>query len=113
MALARDIGRLFSGGSFTDVKVAITSSEGGATTKEVLDLHRNVLATRSDYFQSRLLGGYSDGSDETLKLELAPGSSTAATKALLQYLYTDSIKITEGIVMEILSGADNLQLVPV
>jgi hypothetical protein len=113
MALVRDFRQLFVEGLFSDVKVAVTTPAGGTTKEEILHLHRNVLACRSKYFRNRLTGGYSDGAAEILNLEIAPGSSIAATKALLEYLYTNIIEITEDSVMEILSGANNLLLTSV
>jgi hypothetical protein len=89
MTLAQDFGRLFvEGAAFSDVKVAVTTNVGGTIKEEVLNLHRNVLAYRSEYFRSRLTGGYRDGADDTLKLQVAPGSSIAATKALLEFRFS-------------------------
>ena len=45
---------LFEGSTFSDVKGAVTMNVGGTTKEEVFNLHRNVLAYRSEYFRSRL-----------------------------------------------------------
>jgi hypothetical protein len=51
MSLAKDF-RLFEGSTFSEV--AVTMNVGRTTKEEVSNLHRNVLAYRSEYFRSRL-----------------------------------------------------------
>jgi hypothetical protein len=100
---------MFQEGLFSDVTVNITSSSSGECS-ESLDLHQNVLSHFSDFFRGMFTRSFRESGEETVTIEVAGGSSVAATVLVLKYLYTFMIEINSGNVFEVLAAADKLQL---
>jgi hypothetical protein len=53
---------------------------------------------------------FSESTQNIVTIDVAEGSSVAATVLVVRYLYTTEITITAGNVMEVLAAADKLQL---
>ena len=85
---------MFQEGLFSDVTVIITSSPGECS--ESLDLHRNVLSHFSDFFHGMFTRSFRESGEQTVTIEVAEGSSVAATVLVLKYLYTFMIEINSN-----------------
>jgi hypothetical protein len=101
--------RMFQEGLFSDVTVIITSSSPGECSI-TLSLHRNVLSHLCDYFRSMFTRSFRESGEETVTIEVAEGSSVAATALVLRFIYTSSIEVHSSNVFEVLTAADKLQL---
>ncbi len=68
---------------------------------EVIPAHRFVLAIRSEFFKSKLYGGYSDSN--THEMKIAPEDvNIAAFRDMLRYIYTDKVSLCSDNVMDLL-----------
>jgi hypothetical protein len=101
--------QMFQEGLFSDVTVIITSSSSGESSVS-LNLHRNVLSNLCDFFRGMFTRSFRESGEETVTIEVAEGSSVAATVLVLKYLYTSAIEINSSNVFEVLTAADKLQL---
>ena len=95
---------MFQEGLFSDVTVTIASTRPGEFS-ESLDLHRNVLSHFSDFFRGMFTRCFRESGEETVTIEVAEGSSVAATVLVLKYLYTNVIGINSDNVFEVLAAA--------
>ena len=77
---------------------------------EELALHKSVLFHSSDFFKAMFATNFNESTQKVVTIEVAEGSSVAATVLVLRYLYTCEITIGAENVMEILAAADKLQL---
>jgi hypothetical protein len=77
---------------------------------EELALHKCVLFHSSDFFKAMFTTHFSESSQQTVTIDVAEGSSVAATVLVLRYLYTSEITIGADNVMEVLAASDKLQL---
>ncbi|CAL5007390.1 unnamed protein product [Urochloa decumbens] len=78
--LSHGFGRLFNAAERTDVAFKVKG--------EVFRAHKIVLATRSPVFKAELYGTVREGSRETVTIQ---DMEPAVFKALLQFIYTDSL----------------------
>jgi hypothetical protein len=92
---------IFDSGRFSDVSVAIEGKE--------LKLHKNILVS-SDFFFRMFSNKFQEATAGVVKLELAEGSSVAATVLAIEYIYTRNVELDGDSVMEVLAAADKLQL---
>ena len=100
---------MFQEALFSDVTVVVMSSSAGECSV-ILDLHRNVLANHSDFFRDMFTRSFRESAEETVTIEVAEGSSVAATVLVLEYIYTSTARIDSNIVTEVFASADKLQL---
>jgi hypothetical protein len=100
---------MFQEGLFSDVTVIITSNSHGECSVS-LNLHRNLLSSLCDFFRGMFTRSFRESGEETVTIEVAQGSSVAATVLVLKYLYTSAIEIHSNNVFEVLAAADKLQL---
>jgi hypothetical protein len=77
---------------------------------EELVLHKCVLLHSSDFFKAMFTTHFNESTLQTVTINVAEGSSVAATVLVLRYLYTSEITISADNVMEVLAAADKLQL---
>jgi hypothetical protein len=100
--------QMFQEGLFSDVTIVVTSARHGECSTS-LDLHRNVLV-HNDFFRGMFTRSFRESGEKTVKVEVAEGSSVAASVLVLEYLYTSNIVINNNNVFEVLAAADKLQL---
>jgi hypothetical protein len=100
---------MFHEAPFSDVTVIVRSSSAGECSVS-LDLHRNVLANHSDFFRGMFTRSFRESAEETVTIEVAEGSSVAATVLVLEYMYTSTARIDSNNIIEVLASADKLQL---
>jgi DNA-binding beta-propeller fold protein YncE len=79
-SFASDIQHLFESGSLHDVTFVVE--------QERVPAHRAYLSTRCEYFGSMFSAGFLEGVSAEVHIE---GTTSAAFKALLKYLYTDNM----------------------
>jgi hypothetical protein len=77
---------------------------------EKLALHKSVLLHSCDYFKTMFTAGFSEAAQQTVAINVAEGSSVAATKLVIRYLYTSDIVLDGDNVLEVLAAAGMLQL---
>ena len=77
---------------------------------EELALHKCVLFHSSDFFKAMFTTHFNESTQQTVTIDVAEGSSVAATVLVLRYLYTSKIRIGADNVMEVLAASDKLQL---
>ena len=77
---------------------------------EELALHKCVLFHSSDFFKAMFTTHFNESTRQTVTIDVAEGSSVAATVLVLRYLYTSKIRIGADNVMEVLAASDKLQL---
>uniref|UniRef100_A0A3P9I6N1 Kelch-like family member 23 n=1 Tax=Oryzias latipes TaxID=8090 RepID=A0A3P9I6N1_ORYLA len=94
----------YVGGLFTDV--SLQCGESG----EVFPCHRALLAARSSYFKVMFTADMRERSNSFIKLT---GVDCAALRALLDYVYTAQVRITDRTVQSLLEAADLLQFTSV
>jgi kelch-like protein 2/3 len=68
-----------------------------------------MLANLCDFFRGMFTRSFREA-EETVTIEVAEGSSVAATVLVLEYIYTSTIEIHSNNVFEVLTAADKLQL---
>ena len=64
----------------------------------------------SDFFTAMFTAHFNESTQQVVAIEVAEGSSVAATVLVMRYLYTSEITIGAANVMEVLAAADKLQL---
>lgn len=97
--------RLFYlGGLFTDV--TLQCGESG----QVFHCHKALLSARSAYFRVMFTADMRERSNRVVKLS---GVECGVLGALVDYVYTARVRITEGTVQSLLEAADLLQFVSV
>ncbi|XP_038157121.1 kelch-like protein 23 [Cyprinodon tularosa] len=87
-------------GLFTDVTLQCGESA------QVFHCHRALLAARSSYFKVMFTADMRERSDRVIKLS---GVDRAVLSALLDYVYTGRVSVTESNVQSLLEAADLLQ----
>jgi len=99
-SFASDIQRhLFESGSFHDVTFVV---EG-----ERVHGHRSVLSARCEYFRSMFGAGFQEGDSAEIHIS---DTSSAAFRALLKHLYTDSLEVDEAVVFEVAKLSDQYRV---
>ncbi|KAL6100796.1 klhl23 [Pungitius sinensis] len=96
--------RFYVGGLFTDV--ALQCGESG----QVFHCHRALLSARSAYFKVMFTADMRERSGGVIKLS---GVDCGVMDALVNYVYTAQLSITQGNVQSLLEAADLLQFVSV
>uniref|UniRef100_G3NN78 Kelch-like family member 23 n=1 Tax=Gasterosteus aculeatus TaxID=69293 RepID=G3NN78_GASAC len=96
--------RFYVGGLFTDV--ALQCGESG----RVFHCHRALLSARSAYFKVMFTADMRERSNAVVKLS---GVDCGVMDALVNYVYTAQLSITQGNVQSLLEAADLLQFVSV
>ena len=98
--LQRDMSRLLKSGLMTDITFAVGSESVAA--------HRVVLAARSEYFAALLTSDFREARDSRIEIEHA---SPAGFRALLHYLYTDSLLLEdEEAILDVMQLAHRYQI---
>ncbi|XP_075896018.1 kelch-like protein 23 [Nelusetta ayraudi] len=92
--------RFQASGLFADV--SLRCGESG----QVFQCHRALLSARSAYFQVMFTADMRERSDRVVTLR---GVDAAVLGALVDYVYTARVRITEGTVQSLLEAADLLQ----
>ncbi|XP_012728669.2 kelch-like protein 23 [Fundulus heteroclitus] len=92
--------RFYVRGLFTDVTLQCGDSG------QVFHCHRALLAARSSYFRVMFTADMRERSDRVVKLS---GVDCAVLGALLDYVYTARVRVTEGNAQSLLEAADLLQ----
>jgi sugar lactone lactonase YvrE len=88
-SFASDIQRyLIDSSSFQDVSFVVE--------QEFLPAHRSHLSARCEYFRSMFGAGFQKGDSAEIHIK---GTSVAAFKALLRYLYTDNMDVVDAAVL--------------
>jgi len=73
---------------------------------ERVPAHRTVLYARSAYFRAMLSEGFRESSSPEIPIQ---GTSCAAFKALLKYLYTDCMEVEEEVLFDLAKLCDLYQ----
>jgi hypothetical protein len=85
---APQLGTLLQGDrSFSDVTFVVGEE------KKVLQAHRNILVSRSKYFEAMLLGGMRESSSQEPVVTMAD-SDPVAFQIMLEFLYTGELKLS-------------------
>jgi hypothetical protein len=91
---------LIDSGSFHDVTFVVE--------QERVPAHRGLLFARCEYFRTMLSAGFQEGDSAEIHIE---GTSSAAFKALLKYLYTDSmVEVDDAVLFELAKLSDQYQV---
>lgn len=96
--------RFYISGLFTDV--SLQCGESG----QVFHCHRALLSARSSYFKVMFTADMRERSNSVIKLA---GVDSAVLGALVNYVYTAQVRITEDNVQSLLEAADLLQFTTV
>lgn len=96
--------RFYASGLFTDV--TLECGESG----QVFHCHKALLSARSSYFQVMFTADMRERSNSVIKL---CGVDGAVLGALVDYVYTAQVRITESTVQSLLEAADLLQFLSV
>lgn len=96
--------RFYLRGLFTDVTLQCAASG------QVFHCHRALLAARSSYFQVMFTADMRERSDSVVTLS---GVDGAVLGALLDYVYSAQVRVTESNVQSLLEAADLLQFAAV
>ena len=72
-----------------------------------MHVHRNVLVACSDYFRAMLTGDMRESRESSVKLQ---GITSFGLQAVIEFIYTGSLKISLDNVDEILAAASHLQV---
>jgi hypothetical protein len=100
--------KLYDEGTLSDVTMMIKDG----STKHEMQLHRVCLAAASDYFASMFGQQFREANSKVVDLEVAEGSSVAATEKILLHMYTREVTLDPSNMAEvtqILIAADHLQ----
>jgi hypothetical protein len=90
---------LFESGSFHDVTFVME--------QERVPAHRCNLSARCEYFRSMFGAGFKEGDSAEIHIE---GTSSAAFKALLKYLYTDSMVVDDAVLFDLSKLSDQYRV---
>lgn len=99
---------LFDDSEFSDLTVTVVGMNGGES--QDVCLHRCILTHSSVHFRGILTSDFKEADQEKVTVQVAPGSSVAATAQVLRYLYTSEIDIGGNSVLGILAATDLLQV---
>jgi N-acetylneuraminic acid mutarotase len=97
--LTSDMKTLFMAAQYTDVEFLVEGL--------VIPAHKCILVARSDYFAAMLRGGLKESSQNVIKIS---DIRAPVFKAVLEFIYTDSVTITEDIAVELLIASDRFIL---
>jgi DNA-binding beta-propeller fold protein YncE len=89
----------FDSGSFYDVCFVVE--------QERVPAHRGLLSARCEYFKSMFRVGFKEGDSNEIHIK---GTTSAAFKALLKYLYTDSIEVDDAVVCDLAKLCDQYRV---
>ena len=87
-SLASDMGSLLFSGNFSDVTFIVEGHR--------LPAHRQILAGRSKYFETLLLGNFKEGHDKEIHLHDTP---LEAFKEVLNFIYTDKRSFVDKVIL--------------
>jgi hypothetical protein len=90
---------LFESGSFHDVCFVVEQDRVPA--------HRSHLSARCEYFGSMFGAGFQEGDSSEINIE---GTSSAAFKALLKYLYTDNMEVEDAVLFDLAKLSDQYRV---
>jgi sugar lactone lactonase YvrE len=90
---------LFESGSFHDLCFVVE--------QERVPAHRALLSARCEYFRSMFGAGYQEGDSTEIPIE---GTSSAAFKALLRYLYTDNMEVDDAVLYDLAKLSDQYRV---
>jgi len=86
---------LSDSGSFHDVCFVVE--------RERVPAHQAHLSARCEYFRSMFSAGFKEGDTAEIRIE---GTSSAAFKALLKYLYTDIMEVDDAVLFDLVKLSD-------
>jgi DNA-binding beta-propeller fold protein YncE len=99
-SFASDIQRhLLDAGSFHDVCFVVE--------QERVPAYRNLLSARCEYFRTMFSAGFREGDGGEIHIE---GTSSAAFKALLKYLYTDNMEVDDAVLFDLAKLCDQYRV---
>jgi hypothetical protein len=90
---------LFESGSFCDVTFVVDP--------EGVPAHRAHLSARCEYFRSMFRAGFQEGVIAEVHIE---GTSIAAFKVLLKYLYTDNMEVDDAVLFGLAKLSDQYRV---
>jgi hypothetical protein len=90
---------LFESGSFHDVCFVVG--------QERVPAHRSYLSARCEYFRSMFGAGFQEGDLAEIQIE---GTSSAAFKDLLKYLYTDNMEVEDVVLFDLAKLSDQYRV---
>jgi sugar lactone lactonase YvrE len=76
--------------------------------QECVHAHRGLLSARCEYFRSMFGAGFKEG-DSSADIPIK-GTSSAAFKALLKYLYTDNMEVDDAVLFDLASLCDQYRV---
>ncbi|XP_011505483.1 PREDICTED: BTB/POZ domain-containing protein 9 [Ceratosolen solmsi marchali] len=92
--LSKDIGALYLSGDYSDITLIVSGQR--------FDVHKAILAARSQYFRALLYGGLKESTQSEIELK---EPTIPAFKELLKYIYTGHISLSnqkEEVILDIL-----------
>jgi hypothetical protein len=90
---------LFDSGCFHDVTFVVE--------QERVPAHRCLLCARCEYFRSMFSAGFKEGDSAEIHIE---GTSSAAFKALLKFLYTDCMEVDDAVLFDLAKLSDQYRV---
>jgi hypothetical protein len=90
---------LFESGSFHDVCFVVE--------QERVPAHRALLSARCEYFRSMFGAGFQEGDSAEIQIE---GTSSAAFKALLKYIYMDNMEVDDAVLFDLAKLSDQYRV---
>jgi sugar lactone lactonase YvrE len=90
---------LFDSGSFHDVCFVVE--------QERIEAHRCLLSARCEYFKSMFGDGFKEGDSAEIHIK---GTTSAAFKALVKYLYTDSMEVDDAMLCDLAKLCDQYRV---
>lgn len=97
---AYDMQAIWAGSTLSDVVFMVD--------KERISAHRVILVGRSEYFAKLLTSNFKEGN--TSCIVDIKDTSAAAFKAVLHYLYTDTLSFSEDVIIEVMHLADRYHI---
>ncbi|XP_066264728.1 kelch-like protein 24 [Branchiostoma lanceolatum] len=101
-ALLQGLLELRSDNQLVDVSLCVSGLE--------IPCHRNVLAACSEYFRAMFCNGHRESKERTITIHEV---NSNVMQLLVDYSYTSKVTITENNAVELLEGANFLQIQPV
>lgn len=95
-----DLSKLLADKKYCDVTFIL---EDGTT----FQAHKNILCCRSEHFKAMLEGGLRESGQNMVRV---PGVKEAVFKAIMQFIYTDTVTITDDIAVDLFITSDKFLL---
>eukprot|EP00475_Leptophrys_vorax_P022746 TRINITY_DN3096_c0_g1_i1.p1 TRINITY_DN3096_c0_g1~~TRINITY_DN3096_c0_g1_i1.p1 ORF type:complete len:436 (-),score=93.91 TRINITY_DN3096_c0_g1_i1:77-1384(-) len=102
--LAHGLSWLFKSQKFLDTLIIV----GTAPHREEFRVHGIVLAACSDPFKAMLSGGYQETFERVIRL---PSHHPKIVKKMIEFIYTGEVELTDDIVVDLFTLADQFQIV--